>query len=106
MITESITTIKFFYNLFHTPKPQDPVIYIGDFVTFYDDETGQYGQGVFEGLYCNLHPQGETSPYWGEHMQGIHRVRVREMMPDGNYRANYILSENVYALGESHAYPN
>lgn len=106
MLTETVAAIKFFYNIFQAPKAEEPIIYVGDFVVFYDDETGQWGQGVFEGLHSNLHPQHETSPYWGEHMQGIYRVRVREMMADGNCRPNYILVDNVYALGETPAYMN
>lgn len=106
MIAQTFTTIKHFYNFFHVTRPKDPVIYVGDVVNFYDDETGQNGQGVFEGLYCNLHPQGETSPLWHENMQGIHRVLVRETMPCGTARPNYILVDNVYAMGETHAFPN
>ena len=91
------------FDIFFAEVPAEeiePTIFAGDIVYFLDDETGDYGWGEFEGFYSDLHAQGETSPYWLEHVQGVHRLRIREILADGNLRPNYILPESVYALTE------
>lgn len=110
ILTQVETAIQFFYTLAGvtvgspvvgtTVEETHPTIFVGDEVYFFDDETKTWGCGTFEGFYCDLHPNKETSPYWHEHMQGIQRVRIRETLTGGIVRPNYALPDNVYAMGE------
>lgn len=112
MLHQVETAIQFFYTLagitVDTPvidvvvaEETQPTIRVGDKVKFLDDETQVWGYGTFEGFYCDLHPDKETSPYWHEHMQGIQRVRIRETLTGGIVRPNYALPDNVFALWET-----
>jgi hypothetical protein len=92
--TFSINTVEVAVEI--PAEAAEPKIYVGDVIYFVDDETGRCDWGIFEGFYCDLRSHGESSPYWAEHTQGIHRLQIRE--DDG--RANYILPQNVYALSE------
>jgi hypothetical protein len=101
MLSQSFSLSSIFNSfVIEAPIPvaveAEPKIYVGDVIYFVDEETGREDWGIFEGFYCDLNEAGETSPYWHENMQRIHRLRIREA--DG--RANYILPENVYALSE------
>lgn len=97
-LAQLLSTVNVFDLFFSETLTEEiePTINVGDVIYFVDDETGRCDWGIFEGFYANLHEDGETSPYWLENTQGIHRLRIRE--DDG--RANYILPENVYALSE------
>lgn len=100
MVLDIFARINIFRHFGVPAVEVEPTIYVNDIVYFLDDETGKYGWGIFEGFYTDLHEAGEASPYWCENAQGVHRVRIREIMADGTIRPNYILPENVYALSE------
>lgn len=87
--------------------PAEVTIAPDDLVYIFDDETGQSGWATFVGVYQTL--RGESSPYWGEHVAGVHRAFVREIIinPDGSIieRPNYILLENIWHESEVNVYP-
>lgn len=89
------------------PAIEEIIIESGNLVHFYDDETQSFGWATFVGVYQTL--RGESSPYWGEHIAGVHRALVRETIinPDGSIieRPNYILLENIWHESEVNAYP-
>jgi hypothetical protein len=89
------------------PAIEEVTINPGDLVYVYDDQSGQAGWAIFTCVYATL--RGETSPFWGEHVAGIHRAMVREILinPDGSVteRPNYILLENIWHESEVNVFP-
>lgn len=105
MIAENLNTVNFVQPIL--PVIEEITINPGDLVYVYDDQTGQAGWAIFTCVYETL--RGETSPFWGEHVAGIHRAMVREILinPDGSVteRTNYILLENIWHESEVNVFP-
>jgi hypothetical protein len=89
------------------PSVEEITINTGDTVYVYDDETSTFAWATFVAPYETL--RGESSPYFAESLNNVHRAFVREIIInlDGSIieRPNYILLENIWHESEVNAYP-